>query len=106
MYRGSPRRAVSTSPERAYVRLIGQHDGIGKDRIVRAQDAGRSWWVDRLGEFAADGVKAVFVVVNNHWEGHAPATVRQLRDEIEARADSRLHVVPFAGLPGGQASLF
>ena len=88
---------------RAYVRLIGHHDGLSKDRIQRAQPSGRAWWRDRLLEFAASGTDHVYVVVNNHYEGHAPATLRTLAHELSAAG---LDVIASSGWPDGQTSLF
>ena len=88
----------------AYVRLIGRHDGLAKDRIQRAQPERRAFWRDRLLEFAALGTTtAAFVIVNNHYEGHAPATLRTLAYEFTAAG---LDVVPSPGLPDGQVTLF
>ncbi len=98
--------ALNTSSQLAYIRLIGRHDGIGKDRIVRPQVSERSWWVDRIAKFAEQGVRSIFVVVNNHWEGHAPATLRGLRDALIERCDPHLDIVDFVGMPDGQGSLF
>ena len=97
------RGAFNTSADAAYIRLIGQHDGMSKDRIQRPQEAGRAWWVDRIGELVAAQVRDVYVVANNHYEGHAPATLRALAAELRA---ARLPVVPFTGWPDGQVSLF
>jgi uncharacterized protein YecE (DUF72 family) len=87
----------------AYVRLIGHHDGLAKDRIQRPQDAARAWWRDRLLEFSLAGTDHVYVVVNNHYEGHAPSTLRTLASEL---AGVGLDVIASPGWPDGQASLF
>lgn len=100
---GLDRASFDTSTEAAYMRLIGQHDGITKDRIQRAQDAGRAWWVERIGELVAAQVRHIYVVVNNHYEGHAPATLRTLALEL---GDRGLPVVASSGWPDGQGSLF
>ena len=100
---GLDRSLYDTSREAAYIRLIGQHDGISKDRIQRAQDEGRAWWVERIADLVAAQVRHIYVVVNNHFEGHAPATLRALGRELE---DRRLPVVAFTGWPDGQVSLF
>ena len=97
------RASFDTSREAAYIRLIGQHDGIAKDHIQRAQDEGRAWWVERIGDLVAAQVRHIYVVVNNHYEGHAPATLRALSNELGARS---LPVVPSTGWPDGQVSLF
>ena len=99
---GLERRCFDTSDSVAYIRLIGHHDGLDKDRIQRAQDDSRRWWCERIAELVARQVRHVFVVVNNHYEGHAPATLRSLRDELLAAGCG---VVPFSGHPDGQISL-
>ena len=44
-----------------------------------------------------------FVVVNNHYEGHAPATVRALAAELRER---HVAVAVGPGRPAGQQPLF
>lgn len=98
-----PRAAHDTNLAFAYVRLLGHHDGIAKTHIQRPQDEGRAWWVDRIARYAERGVGHVYVVANNHYEGHAPQTLRSLADALAARA---LDVVRSPGWPDGQVSLF
>lgn len=97
------RAVFSTSNYHAYIRLIGRHDGISKDRIQRPQTSARAWWVDRIASLIEKGVRHVYVVVNNHYEGHAPATLRTLMSELTERG---LAVVPASGWPNGQVTLF
>jgi uncharacterized protein YecE (DUF72 family) len=92
-----------TSNSHAYIRLIGRHDGIGKDQIVRPQTEARAWWVERIAELSERGVGHVYVVANNHYEGHAPATLRTLAGEL---TDRGLRVVSSPGWPNGQVNLF
>jgi len=63
----------------AYVRLLGDRHGIekqtkvwDKEIIDRTQDL-RSW-VDLCQGIVRRGVK-LYVYINNHYAGHAPATV-------------------------------
>ena len=100
---GLGRHCYDTSNKTAYIRLIGRHDGISKDRIQRPQDDARQWWSERIAELVARGVRHVYVVVNNHYEGHAPATLRILGDELRAVG---CNVVAFNGHPDGQVALF
>lgn len=100
---GLGRAAHDTSGRLAYVRLIGRHDGMAKDRISRPQDAGRAFWVERVAAMAARGVREAVVIVNNHYEGHAPATLRVLGAELAAAG---LDVVACPGWPDGQVGLF
>lgn len=97
------RTSFDTSDTAAYMRLIGQHDGIGKDRIVRPQAEARAWWVERIGDMIARGVRNVYLVANNHYEGHAPQTLRTLAAQL---TDAGLPVVPFRGMPDGPLPLF
>ncbi len=97
------RRCYDTS-DVAYIRLIGRHDGLAKDRIQRPQDEARSWWRDQIVDLLNRGVRDVYVVANNHYEGHAPETLRTFADELRAAGvDS---VIPCNGYPDGQVSLF
>jgi uncharacterized protein YecE (DUF72 family) len=95
--------AHDTSARLGYLRLIGRHDGMPKDRISRPQDHQRHWWVERVAAMAARGVRDVIVIVNNHYEGHAPATLRILADELTAAGQ---RVVASPGWPDGQVGLF
>jgi uncharacterized protein YecE (DUF72 family) len=71
--------------------------------LQRPQPEGRAFWVDRLAEWDDMGVDDAYVVANNHYEGHAPATVRALAGELKAR---RVDVVAGQGRPAGQQPLF
>ncbi len=97
------RGSFDTSDSYAYIRLIGRHDGIGKDQILRPQTEARAWWVERIAQMAERGVRNIYVVANNHYEGHAPATLRTLVDELTAH---NVAVAPSPGWPNGQAKLF
>lgn len=98
------RAAHDTSRTTAYLRLIGRHDGLSKDRIQRPQEDGRAFWRHHIAALAERGVEKVFVVVNNHYEGHAPATLRTLADELAAVPG--LNVMASPGWPNGQVTLF
>jgi uncharacterized protein YecE (DUF72 family) len=97
------RRCFDTSNRSAYIRLIGRHDGMSKDRIQRPQTEALTWWADHIDRLSGRGVKHIYVVANNHYEGHAPETLRTFG---AALADRGLQVVPFRGFPDGQVSLF
>lgn len=97
------RASFNTSGEAAYIRLIGQHDGISKDRIQRGQPEARSWWIDRIGELVAAAVRDVYVVANNHFEGHAPETLRTMMQDLTL---AELPVVTSSGWPHGQVRMF
>jgi uncharacterized protein YecE (DUF72 family) len=97
------RLCYDTSDRSAYIRLIGRHDGLAKDHIQRPQTEALAWWADQIDALAGRGVRNIFVVVNNHYEGHAPQTLRTLGATLTERG---LDVVPFNGYPDGQVSLF
>ncbi len=77
-----------------YVRLLGDRDGIEKltktwDKVVVDQSARMTRWAKLLAGLALKGVRS-FVYVNNHYAGHAPSTVRALREMIDqAMLDAR-----------------
>ncbi len=75
-----------------YVRLLGDRDAIEKitktwDEEVLDQSARMTRWARLLAGQAAKGVRS-FVYVNNHYAGHAPATVRRLRAMIDEAMDA------------------
>jgi uncharacterized protein YecE (DUF72 family) len=92
-----------TSTRLGYLRLIGRHDGASKTHIIRPQDDARQFWVRHVAAMAERGVQHVFVIVNNHYEGHAPATLRNLKQEL---ITAGLDVVDSSGWPDGQVGLF
>jgi uncharacterized protein YecE (DUF72 family) len=71
----------------AFVRWIGDNrNGPKGDReIVAPRDADLAKWAERLAGFQAAEVE-VFGYVHNPYEGHAPATLRRLMQELEGRA--------------------
>jgi uncharacterized protein YecE (DUF72 family) len=97
------RAAFDTSDYHAYIRLIGRHDGTAKTHIHRPQTEARAWWITKIAEMAERGVRNIYVVANNNYEGHSPATLRTLMREL---ADSGVPVVTSSGWPTGQANLF
>ncbi len=73
-----------------YARLIGDRAKIDAlterfDRVVLDQSARLARWAALLRELAAR-VRDVFVYANNHYAGHAPATVRELEALYAARS--------------------
>jgi uncharacterized protein YecE (DUF72 family) len=97
------RLCYHTSNQSAYIRLIGKHDGIAKDHVQRPQTEALAWWADQIDDLSGRGVRNIFVVVNNHYEGHAPETLRKLGATLIERG---LNVVAFNGFPDGQTRLF
>jgi uncharacterized protein YecE (DUF72 family) len=92
-----------TSKRFGYLRLIGRHDGMSKTHIVRPQDDARQSWVQHVVAMAERGVQHVYIIVNNHYEGHAPATLRTLAEEL---GSAGLDVVQSSGWTDGQVGLF
>ena len=76
---------VATGP-RAYVRLLGDRKAIEaitttwEEEVIDHEPSMRRW-AKLLAQFMAQGQKTL-VYVNNHFAGHAPATVRRLRTYV------------------------
>lgn len=76
----------------AYVRLLGDRDAIEKltttwGKEVLDQTPKLERWARLLVRLMDRGVKSL-VYVNNHYAGHAPTTVRRLRERFEALAQA------------------
>ncbi|MEE8105751.1 MAG: DUF72 domain-containing protein [Planctomycetota bacterium] len=70
-----------------YCRLIGDRKAVDEktktfDRIVLDQGRRLDRWADPLHQIA-DAAPEIYVYANNHYAGHGPATIRELRDRIE-----------------------
>jgi len=62
----------------AYVRWVGDRDAVARyDRVRIDRRAALAWWGRELRPLASAG-RTVYGYVNNHYEGHSPATVRTL----------------------------
>jgi uncharacterized protein YecE (DUF72 family) len=71
--------AVETTANFAYFRLVGFHDQfdyLGQVQRDRSQELASL--ADTIAELARR-LQRIFVYVNNHYAGHAPATVNQLK---------------------------
>jgi uncharacterized protein YecE (DUF72 family) len=69
---------VETTTDFAYLRLVGFHrefEYLGEVQRDRSEDLAK--WAGRIEDLVAR-VERVYVYVNNHYAGHAPATVNQL----------------------------
>jgi len=65
-----------------YVRLVGSHDApVTDDRLVFDRAADLDAWAALI-RGLPDRVRAVYVLANNSYEGHAPATLRRLADRL------------------------
>jgi uncharacterized protein YecE (DUF72 family) len=76
----------------AYARLIGDRKAIDAltdrfDKIVIDQSARLTRWAELLTTLR-ERLPRTLVYVNNHYAGHAPATVRELQRMVEAAARS------------------
>ena len=77
-----PRNEIITA-DFTYVRLLGNRKQIPDDfshvRIDRKQDL--QWWAEKIREFLSKEVD-VYAFANNRYQGHAPATVRSIRELV------------------------
>ena len=74
----------------AYARLIGDRKATGAltrtfDRVVIDRSGRLERWADLIVGVAARATE-VFAYANNHYAGHAPATIRELAERVAARA--------------------
>jgi uncharacterized protein YecE (DUF72 family) len=86
------RRLDVVTGEFAYVRLLGDRREIERisttwEREVIDRQASLERWAALLARLALRGV-LTWVFVNNHYAGHAPATVRRLAALFRARLES------------------
>jgi uncharacterized protein YecE (DUF72 family) len=71
---------ISTTADFAYFRLVGFHQrfsNLGRVQQDRSEDLAS--WARTIKDLAAR-LDRIYVYVNNHYEGHAPATVARLKD--------------------------
>lgn len=67
-----------TTLDFAYLRLIGDHDAFTRYDVVQlGREREIAWWAAAIGA-AAPRLRRVYGYVNNHYQGHSPATVRAL----------------------------
>ena len=70
---------VETTADFAYFRLIGFHDEFSQlDRIQRDRSQDLVSWARTIAGLTAR-VRRIYVYINNHYEGHSPATVNRLK---------------------------
>jgi uncharacterized protein YecE (DUF72 family) len=77
-----------TTTDFVYTRLIGDRKAVDAitedfDRIVVDQTRRLGRWATLLEGYLARGIDT-WVFANNHYAGHAPATIRDLVDRVEA----------------------
>jgi uncharacterized protein YecE (DUF72 family) len=70
---------VETTADFAYFRLIGYHDEFSQlDRVQRDRSQDLASWARTIAGLTAQ-VSRIYVYINNHYEGHSPATVNRLK---------------------------
>jgi uncharacterized protein YecE (DUF72 family) len=70
---------VEATTDFAYFRLIGFHDEFSQlDRVQRDRTQELAAWARRISALTAR-VSSIYVYINNHYEGHSPATVNRLK---------------------------
>ncbi len=76
-----PKRLDMTA-DFTYVRLLGDRRKIQQvDRVQIDRERDLNNWVEVFGRLPAE-VRRAWVFVNNHYAGHSPANVRQLRERL------------------------
>lgn len=66
----------------AYIRWLGQWDAMERfDEVQIDRGEDMDWWIARMNHFLDQG-GLVVGYVNNHYSGHAPATVRELQQKM------------------------
>lgn len=62
-----------------YIRIMGERDLMGFDRLHRPRDKELDQWAAKLARLPAD---EIYVYCDNYFEGFAPATVGRLRSRL------------------------
>ncbi len=94
---GLPKRLELTT-NFAYIRLIGKHGAFDQHRELQAdRSAEIARWVAAL-RANQTHIEAAYILCNDDYEGHAPATVNKVRQH--------LGLAPIAKPPETQGSLF
>jgi uncharacterized protein YecE (DUF72 family) len=79
-------RATPVTADFAYIRWLGDRRAIADDfSYVRAgfeREAQLDWWARQIMRLAERGME-VFGYANNHYQGHSPATLRELQRRLE-----------------------
>jgi len=70
---------IETTADFAYFRLVGFHDEFTQlDRVQRDRSAELATWARTIADLTSR-VSRIYVYINNHYEGHSPATVNHLK---------------------------
>lgn len=79
----------------SYVRFMGVRDLPRFDRIYRDRTPELERWTEKIRTLAA---KEVFIYVDNHFEGHAPATANKLKQMLDVEVVRASEIDPQASL--------
>ena len=79
-----PRLDVVTT-DFTYVRWIGNRDRVPGpfNRVVVDRGRELEWWAERVFRWLSQGIR-VYTFANNHYQGHAPATVAEFQAKLAA----------------------
>jgi uncharacterized protein YecE (DUF72 family) len=70
---------IETTTDFAYFRLVGFHDEFSQlDRVQRDRSQELASWARTIADLTAR-VSRIYVYINNHYEGHSPATINRLK---------------------------
>jgi uncharacterized protein YecE (DUF72 family) len=75
-------REFTTTADHTYIRLLGDRrkiQSVDREQIDRSRELDA--WAEAI-ETIAESVPSVWVLVNNHYAGHSPQTVRQLSGRL------------------------
>lgn len=81
-------RSVPVTADFAYIRWLGDRRQIADDfshtrpELARTDDL--DWWARQIRRLAERGMP-VFGFANNHYQGHSPATLRELQRRLDLR---------------------
>ncbi len=71
-----------------YVRWLGRRADMDRfDRLVKDRTRELSWWVEQVSRWLSRGIK-VYAFANNHYQGHAPATVQLFLEQLQAHRET------------------
>jgi uncharacterized protein YecE (DUF72 family) len=84
-----------TQTPTAYLRFMGVRDLPRFDRIYRDRTHELERWAEKIRRLAA---KEVFIYVDNHFEGHAPATANELKEMLDVEVVTAEEIDPQASL--------
>jgi uncharacterized protein YecE (DUF72 family) len=86
---------AKTRTPTAYLRFMGVRDLPKFDRIYRERDPELARWAEKIKGLSAN---EVFVYVDNHFEGHAPATANKLKRLLGLSTEDPATLDPQASL--------